>query len=779
VAQIDNFIAEIADPNLRSRVAASVAALRKRTHFGLQFERHLPEYVTLPGAPIRVGALVGLRSESHARPYRVEAVNGDAIQCVVDGDGEAESLTVARRDVVVVKRAGEPVFPALRPVDTVVAAADKPRHILIEGENHAVLQLLHWTNNGSFDCIYIDPPYNTGARDWKYNNDYVDRNDSFKSSKWLSMMERRLLIARSLLKPDGVLIVAIDDYEYSNLMLLLQSDRLFRGWSLETVILQNNPRGGGGSHISNTHEYAIFVIPPGTKLSAIETGIDERRDYRRRGRGDRNLRSGRKNSFYAILVDPETRRAVGVGPALEADEPYETGPTTEGYLRIYPLGRGVERVWRNSRESLEQRLAEERIHLEATANDTIVQVIKAENKTVPIRSIWSGPRYNAGEQGTNLVKALTGVEFDYPKSLYTVFDCLRAVVGERPSARILDYFGGSGTTAHATMLLNQLDGGDRQSILVTNNEIGDPQEMAFRAEGIEPADPRWDAAGICRSVTFPRCKHAILGHEPGGAPIEWIYETGRKIDEEVNPQVETLSFLDPLRLRDANARAALAPWAQITRKALSGADGFYIAPAEGNRDPVKGQAVLFDPDRLDAFCEALGEADHIDRIWLATAGNARRDRQIRDEVVAAAGTRLRAVAETRPASEGFPENVAYLRLEYLDPGAVEIGRHLGDLLPTLWLMAGGQGMLPDGVEDEPFVVPADAEFALLSDASAVADFLAAVRAHGRVRYAFIITDSSEAFQEISALLPADIPPTSRVQLYRDYLANFSINMVDG
>ena len=140
---------------------------------------------------------------------------------------------------------------------------------------------------------------------------------------------------------------------------------------------------------------------------------------------------------------------------------------------------------------------------------------------------------------------------------------------------------------------------------------------------------------------------------------------------------------------------------------------------------------------------------------------------------------LRAVAETRPASEGFSENVAYLRLEYLDPGAVEIGRHLDDLLPTLWLMAGGQGMIPDGAEDEPFLVPADAEFALLSDASAVADFLAAVRAHGQVRYAFIITDSSEAFQEISALLPTDIPPTNRVQLYRDYLANFSINMVDG
>ncbi|MEY9785372.1 adenine-specific DNA-methyltransferase [Sinorhizobium fredii] len=587
------------------------------------------------------------------------------------------------------------------------------------------------------------------------------------------------MIARSLLKPDGVLVVAIDDYEYANLILLLKSDKLFKGWSVETVVLQNNPRGGGGSHISNTHEYAVFVIPPGTKLNPIEEGADEKRDYRRRGRGDRNVRAGRPNSFYAIHVDPETRRAVGVGPALERDAPYPTGPTDDGLLRVYPLGRaGLERVWRNSRESLEQRLKEGTITLEVTAKERVVQVIAGERKNVPIRSVWTGARYNAGENGTNLVKSLTGVEFDYPKSLYSVFDCLRAVVGNRPDALVLDYFGGSGTTAHAAMLLNQLDNGRRQSVIVTNNEIGEAQERAFRHAGLSPEDPQWAEVGIARSVTFPRCRNAILGSRPDGSAIEWDYDSGTTIDEEIHPTVETLPFLDPVRFRDAKLRASLAPWVQVTRKALESAEGYYIAPPEGCRDPIKGQAILFDPDRLGEFLDELGDADHIMTVWLATAGNIRRDKQVREQVVAAAGTRIRPVPLIRKASEGFPENLAYFRLEYLDPDAVEIGRHLNDLLPTLWLMSGGVGEVPLSADDSPYLVPRDGKYALLIETSAVTPFLDAISRHGAVRWAFIITDSTEAFQEIAALLPSSIPSTQRIQLYRDYLRNFSINTAE-
>jgi adenine-specific DNA-methyltransferase len=211
VAQIDDILAEVADPNLRSRIAAAVASLRRRATFGLLFERH----ISLPNARVRVGSTVGLLDGNHTRPMRVTSIDGKDATCVEDSSTAVAAATYKLSALIILKRVGEPVYPALRHIASVKASSERPRHVLIEGENHGVLQLLRWTNNSRFDCIYIDPPYNTGARDWKYNNNYVDLNDSFKSSKWLSMMERRLIIARSLLKPNGVLIVAIDDYEYA------------------------------------------------------------------------------------------------------------------------------------------------------------------------------------------------------------------------------------------------------------------------------------------------------------------------------------------------------------------------------------------------------------------------------------------------------------------------------------------------------------------------------------------------------------------------------------
>jgi adenine-specific DNA-methyltransferase len=217
VAHIDDLITEITDPQLRSRIEGGVSALRQRVQFGLSFERHIPEHLALPNARIRVGARVGLRQGGYSKALRVISIRAGVATCVdASASAGSESTAIPVDQLVVLKRTGEPVYPALRFVDGIDRKSDArtgKRHVLIEGDNHGVLQLLRWTSSARFDCIYIDPPYNTGARDWKYNNNYVDSNDTFKSSKWLSMMERRLRIARSLLKPDGVLIVAIDDYE--------------------------------------------------------------------------------------------------------------------------------------------------------------------------------------------------------------------------------------------------------------------------------------------------------------------------------------------------------------------------------------------------------------------------------------------------------------------------------------------------------------------------------------------------------------------------------------
>lgn len=778
MARLEECISEVADASLRARLLVAAAAATQRTTLGLNFERHIPEYMALPSAQVSPGDMVGLRNGAHAVPWQVSSIEGTEAVCVpLSGDGEPSRRLL--RSLVVIKPIGKPVFPCLRHVESVAKNKVGPHHVLIEGENHGALQLLAYTHTRRVDCIYIDPPYNTGAKDWRYNNDFVDKNDAFRSSKWLSMMERRLRIARQILKPDGVLVVAIDDYEYAHLVTLLASETLFRGWTIETVVIQHNPRGGGGNHISNTHEYAVFVVPPGRSLSPIALGKDELRDYRRRGRGDNNRRSGRPRSFFAIHVDPTTREVVGVGPDIPKDAAsYDTGPTPEGYLRIYPMGNeGLERVWRNSREAVRDRIIDKTLTLRCTARNTVVQVIGGAAKTVPIMSIWNGQRYNAGEQGSNLVQALTGVEFPYPKSIYNVLDCLKAVVGKQKDAIILDFFGGSGTTMHATALLNAADEGHRQCILVTNNEVGEPSALSMTRQRLQAGDDAWEAQGICRAVTYPRMKNAIAGQR-ADAPVDWEIFLGQKETREVPIDIKIMDFVVAAQVSTPIARASLAPLLGITQKALRDAWPYYIPPAEGSRDPVKGQSVLFNPESLEEFIAALSEADDVQRVFLTTSGNPRMDRRMVASVHEGLGPRIEEAEIARNVSAGLDENLSYLRLEYLNPDAVEVGRHLNDLMPTLWLMAGGLGAVPQAAGSEGYLIPDGSAFALLVNEGRFRDFRRALARKPHVRWAFLITDSDEAFQEMSAMLPVTIPPRQRRQLYRDYLNNFSINLGD-
>jgi adenine-specific DNA-methyltransferase len=775
LAKLDDLIALVEDPSLRARLATTATTLANKVTLGLNFERHIPEFVPLPGLPIRPGMLVAQRGSSHARSLRVVRLEPDRVACTAETDGATELLHLDPASLVAIKRSNEPIYPAL-----IHVASDRrddaiAEHLLIEGENFAVLQLLEWTHAGRLQCIYIDPPYNTGARDWRYNNDYVDRNDAFRSSKWLSMMERRLAIARRLLAPDGVLIVAIDDYEYAHLVTLLGSERLFRGWTIETVVIQHNPRGGGGNHISNTHEYAVFVVPPGRSLAPIAKGTDELRDYRRRGRGDNNRRSGRPKSFFAIHVDPQTRDVVGVGPEIGKDDAYPTDPTQEGFLRIYPMGRdGLERVWRNTRTAVRDGIADKTLTFRCTANDTIVQVIAGERKAVPIRSIWSGARYNAGEQGTNLVEALTGVEFPYPKSIYTVLDCLKAAVGDRPDGLVLDFFGGSGTTAHALQLLNEFDEGRRQAIIVTNNELGEPKERELSAAGVQPYEDAWERHGICRAVTYPRLANAIAG-ERDGEPVAWELELGGMRSVEIDLPIRTLSFLGSAQAASAAARAALAPYLGLPAKLVRDAWPYYVPPSDGDRHKT---ALLFDLEALDDFVEAAGEAGEIEQLFTASSGTDPRDREVVARLREALGSRIVEQPAIRAASSGLRANLNYLRMLYLDPGEVEIGQRLADLLPTLWLMAGARGPVPRYDEQQGYLISREGGFALLVDEVAFRSFRAELEETNGVSWAFLVCDSDDGFQQLCATLPLHVPPRRRVRLYRDYLTNFRINLGD-
>ena len=145
-------------------------------------------------------------------------------------------------------------------------------NLLIEGDNYHALSVLNYTHKGKIDLIYIDPPYNTGAKNWKYNNDYVDKDDEYRHSKWLSFMRNRLNLAKDLLKDDGVLICAIDDNEQAHLSVLFE--KIFPAHDQYIIVIIHNPGGTQGNNFHSTHEYAIFLVPKNKTLIGLQDSTD-------------------------------------------------------------------------------------------------------------------------------------------------------------------------------------------------------------------------------------------------------------------------------------------------------------------------------------------------------------------------------------------------------------------------------------------------------------------------------------------------------------------------
>ncbi|NBQ70117.1 MAG: site-specific DNA-methyltransferase, partial [Nitrosomonadaceae bacterium] len=225
--------AKAKDPQLGADLDREFKVLSSRLPFGLNFERHRPEVVELPQRPIRKGDKVrvlpvrGSANKGDQRLWQVKKISkkggGKVAELELLGAAEALTQTVALDDLVVVAEFRDTLYPGMISTGKVQHGGDKPFHTVINGENYHVLKALTYTHRGKVDAIYIDPPYNTGAKDWKYNNDYVEKDDLYRHSKWLAMIERRLLVAKELLNPaDSVLIVTIDEKEYLRLGLLLE-----------------------------------------------------------------------------------------------------------------------------------------------------------------------------------------------------------------------------------------------------------------------------------------------------------------------------------------------------------------------------------------------------------------------------------------------------------------------------------------------------------------------------------------------------------------------------
>jgi adenine-specific DNA-methyltransferase len=339
----------------------------------------------------------------------------------------------------------------------------REHNLLIEGDNYQSLLALTATHAGKIDCIYIDPPYNTGARDWIYNNDYVDDNDTYRHSKWLSMMKHRLQIAKVLLKDDGVFICAIDENELPRLWLLLE--QIFVSHELHCISIVHNPRGTQGSNFSNTHEYAIFVIPKNTK-SISKQPKDEIsfRNFRRDGvESERNYA---KNCFYPIIVRGES--IIGFGEVSQLEEHPKKNEQVGNDIYVYPIdNRGIERKWGYARNTVEPKLSQLRAKI---AKSGQIEIEMGRESGV-YKTHWIDSRYDANQWGTKMLQALVPEnDFDFPKSIWTTYDCVAAAVRDRKDAIVLDFFAGSGTTGHALQVLNNEDRGRRTFILCTNNE---------------------------------------------------------------------------------------------------------------------------------------------------------------------------------------------------------------------------------------------------------------------------------------------------------------------
>lgn len=256
------------DPNLGAELEREYRTLAGRRAFGLNFERHRPEAVELPGRPVRKGERVrilpprGSTARGDRRLWRVtriEKAEGKRMAHVVLF-GDEDTAVVAADDLVVVAEFRDPVHPGFVSTGSVRLGGDKPSHTVINGENFHVLKALTYTHRGRVDVVYIDPPYNTGATDWKYNNDYVEGDDLYRHSKWLAFMERRLLLAKELLNPEeSVLIVTIDEKEYLRLGLLLE--QTFPEARIQMISTMINPAGGARSgSFGRNDEYLFFVM---------------------------------------------------------------------------------------------------------------------------------------------------------------------------------------------------------------------------------------------------------------------------------------------------------------------------------------------------------------------------------------------------------------------------------------------------------------------------------------------------------------------------------------
>lgn len=377
---------------------------------------------------------------------------------------------------------------------------DGQMNFLVEGDNLASLQLLEKTHKGKIDLIYIDPPYNTGNQDFIYDDRYVNSDDLFSHSKWVSFMNVRLQVARNLLKRTGIIFISIGDIELSDLKLLC--DEIFGEKNCLSIVPRLMKTGGNkGRFFSPNIDYVLVYAKNEAEAKDFKGELDEelvKKLYNKvETEGQRKGQRYRPFGLYQSSLDerPNQRYFVECPDGTFAIPPGETFPEiiSDGEKVLPNKGDGC---WRWSQERYLIEKQNGNILFTPSKNGVLVQPDGSPSKWNVYTKIWLTDREEEGQTPTNFISKYEnrhsakelkelGVSFDFSKPTGLI-QYLFSLTGADKEAICLDFFAGSGTTGHAVMKLNAEDGGNRRFILCTNNENN-----------------------ICREVTYERIKRVI------------------------------------------------------------------------------------------------------------------------------------------------------------------------------------------------------------------------------------------------------------------------------
>ena len=475
------------------------------------------------------------------------------------------------------------------------------------------------------------------------------------------MIKKRLLLAKRLLKPSGVLIVTIDEHEVQHLGVLLE--QMFPNYSRQMVTIVINEKGVAQGKLSRVEEYAFFCFGPKADIPPQNDDLlaPDRKDSKRfslprwewllRG-GTNSRREDRKQLFFPIIIDPSVPKIVDFGEPLPLDQQPKLDPKDEKRMAWPFRTDGSLGNWRVSPGTLREYLKKGYVKLggydAARKTWTILYLGKKAQKQIEsgainiagrnketgavtleftageqrqIKTVWHRSGHDSGNYGSTLLRTILGEGglFAFPKSLYAVRDTLRVVCSHQPDALILDFFGGSGTTLHATALLNHELGGSRRCILVTNNEVTDKVESKLLEQRIFQGEAEFERHGVAESVAWPRCRSVVTGQRMDGTQLEGDYLDGLSMSEgfEENLEYYRLDFLDPDEVARGDAFKAIVPilW--------------MVAGCRGEREDSKGSmpwfipkhspfAVLIQERQFRGFREKLAERKDIEWVFIIT-----------------------------------------------------------------------------------------------------------------------------------------------------------------